>query len=125
MVNGLDKLKPPGVSDLNWWRVTVSLSTVTILVWISWAMGAFTGMGFPGLARAGNVENVLARVTELQIGEIEGKILATQRDWCSSPLGSRARAFFLERRQLLLADYFDLTKRPYQSLPTCMDLGLQ
>lgn len=44
----------------------ISIVIFAIVVWILWAMGAMTAIGFPGLARAENVEKRLNSIEAKQ-----------------------------------------------------------
>lgn len=111
---------PPGIDEMSWWRIVVS-GTLFGLVAImllhlahACGWGPFAGEGF---AQA-------ADVTEVLIAIKEEKIVERQRDFCSAEPGSRSKDFFLERRNVLLREYRDLSGRPYEGLPTCEELGL-
>ena len=67
-------LIPPGIDPNLGWRLTVSITLVSILIWIAWSMGAFAGLGFAGLARAQDVEGLKAEVRDVRAQQIAEKI---------------------------------------------------
>lgn len=112
-------LIPPGIDPTLGWRLTVSFTMVTVLIWIAWAMGLLAGIGLPGFARAEQQNEILEELKSQKIERLEGQILQFQRDLCAQPLGSRPRTFYLQERNRKLNEYQQLTGNMYEGLPSC------
>lgn len=109
-------LTPPGIDPNTWWRIAVS-GTLTAVVAIlllhlahACGWGPFAGEGF---AQAADVDKILATLKEEQIFE--------QRVRHCQATDPDARRYRLERLNMLLGEYRELTGNDYP-LPECGEL---
>lgn len=63
-------LIPPGISKSLRWRLVVSASIATLFLFCAWGFGMFTGMGFPGYARADDLRHVDQRLVNLETNQL-------------------------------------------------------
>src|SRR5688572_26479625 len=122
-----EELKPPGIDATTWWRLVVSGCIGGILIWITWAMGFFAFVSFPGMARADKLDLVLTMLQQQKISEVEKEIRDSQSSFCAAD-GSgddKARGYWLDVREAKRREYWNLTRdagnaREYP-LPSCED----
>lgn len=115
-------LVPPGIDPTTWWRLAVSATIFGVLLWISWAMGAFAAFGTPGLARADQQKEILDELHAQKVERLEEAIMKAQRDYCAQPQNTRPREFYLSQRNMKLNEYRETTGRSYEGLPDCEQL---
>jgi len=86
-------LIPPGMDSQLTWRLAVSATLAFLFVAFLWSVGLFASMGYPGFARADEVEDV-----KQQVNDVRASLLAKQIDDVST-------ALCMERFEPRLLDY--------------------
>lgn len=54
----VEALIPPGIGPELRWKIAMSLSIVTIFVYIFWSVGTFSFLGLEGFAKAGDINEL-------------------------------------------------------------------
>lgn len=107
-------LVPPGIEPNLWWRICVSGTLSFLFVAFLWSVGLFASMGYPGFARADEVEDV-----KQQVNDVRASLLAKQIDdvtaaLCMETVDRR----LLDYRRELQNDYRAVKGHEHQS-PAC------
>lgn len=113
-------LIPSGIDPQLRWRLAVSLTLVSVLVWIAWAMGAFAGVGFPGLARAADVEGLKQDVqgVKAEARDIRAQQIAERIDAVSATLCMESYdAQLIDYRRELQRQHREVTGHEHTSPP--------
>lgn len=103
------------------WRVTVGGTVALLCVFALWSLGLFGGLGFPGMARAADVQQVAGDVKEIRVSQLSASIFGMRRDQCAAIKDGRAATAYTQQLHDLLDKYFYLQGRPFD-LPGCNEL---
>ncbi len=112
LTDGIKKEHTPSIAAFFW--------RIVLIVFVSWSLGSFGGMGFDGFARAGEVRQVTADLRNIRIEQIEARLFETRIKQCAATTDD-ARQFYREKIQGLLKLYADLTGHLYE-IPKCDEL---
>jgi len=96
------------------WRIIVG-------VHIALACGWLSATGFPGFAKATDVEELRRGQMDAATEVVAQNIFDTRVRQCQAGT-DEARRFYAERLQMLLAKYVDITQREYNRVPGCGEL---
>jgi hypothetical protein len=96
------------------WRIMVSAHIALACGWLSVT-------GFPGFARATDVESLKQGQVTAAAEVVAQNIFDTRVRQCQATT-QEARQFYAGRLQSLLTRYVDLTQRVYPALPACGEL---
>lgn len=56
--DAVEALVPPGISPELRWKIAMSLSIVTLFIYVFWSVGTFSFLGLEGFARAGDINEL-------------------------------------------------------------------
>lgn len=96
------------------WRIVVS-------VHIALACGWLSVTGFPGFAKATDVELLKRGQVDAAAEVVAQNIFDTRVRQCQA-LTPESRQFYAARLQALLTRYVELTQREYSRMPACGEL---
>lgn len=102
---------PPKPGDHNGqvrWQWAVFMKLWLLIFFAFWALDAVPG--FPGLARADDVQQLQQNVSAIQADLLESSLLVTRREQCKSMVegNAQARAFYAEKLMALQKRYIVL-----------------
>lgn len=134
MKDAMKELFPPEVPPVVKWRFAHFIAAIVFLVFMLWALGAFLIFGFPGFARASDLEekvetvstqiaSVNQEIKALKTDQLEQRIYDTERLRCSATT-SESRRFYQGQVNKMMREYFNLTGIALD-LPICAELGDQ
>lgn len=114
---------PPKVGDLdghNKWQWAVFMKLWLLIVFVLWSLGVFSYIGFSGLARAEDVQQLQANVSAIQESLLEAQLLNTRREQCRAVEAKNAAAisFYAEKLIDLRKRYYALTQHNWD-IPDC------
>lgn len=64
------------------WRWAVAVTLSAVVLWVMWAMGLFTALGFPGMARAGELDKLDVRLAAMETKQTLGLRIALADEIC-------------------------------------------
>lgn len=96
------------------WRIVVSIHIALACGWLSVT-------GFPGFAKATDVETLKKGQIDAASEVVAQNIFDTRVRQCQAT-SPESRQFYASRLQFLLKRYVDLTQREYSRIPDCGEL---
>jgi hypothetical protein len=103
------------------WRLTVSGFVGFLAVAFLWSVGVFAGMGYPGFARAGEIDDVKKQVqnVQTQISNVQAELLAKEIDSVSAALCMEQYEPRLLDYRNVLQEKYHAAKGEYHQSPPC------
>lgn len=121
------RLKPPAhdadpkvVMAWRWFvALTTGVTAMALSVHIALACGLLVSVtGYPGFARAGDVEILKKQAAVQRVRELSKDLLDTKQKQCIAT--GEVKQLYLRTYNELRAEYFDLTRREFPN-PDCRD----
>lgn len=117
----MKELFPPDVPPIARWRLAHFALGVIMTVFMMWALGLFAAIGFPGFAKAADIQSVQRDVKEINLSLLEQRIYEAQRLQCSAS-NAEAQKFYDGQVKKMHREYREASGI-LLPVPDCRHLG--